>query len=200
MAEKGQAATTGDPVETDRERVRRIMLDPLVGAGMRKQKRMSAGDHEAMLDRLERRLGYLSDACLEALADTVRRNAVGADRNVWPAEVSVMNWAAALEPPPDRDSKLVTTYLASAAGRRAWEEGPEVAVALRRHLKREGRPPHAYDWKLIRERAAEWAGWARHAEQLEAEGGLAGDQATRLGDWRRTVERVRGLVFGEVVA
>ena len=53
--------------ETKRDRVRRILITPLVQAGMRRQTKMKAPDCEAMLVRLADKLAHMSDANLRAL-------------------------------------------------------------------------------------------------------------------------------------
>lgn len=193
--EKSCAETEGGAgrPESDRHRVRRLLIEPLLAMGLRKQRRHSAEEQEALFDRLEARCGYLADGQLEALAEAVRRGAHGEARNVWPDEVSILNWAAALEPPPDVESRLVTSYLASRAGRTAWDEAPALAVVLRRHLKRAGCPPVPYDWVEFRSKARELVREEQRQRVLEAERGAS----DWLEAWLAEVERVRVLVFGE---
>lgn len=158
---------------------------------------MSVAEHEAFLRRLEVRLGYLDADQLVALGAVIEANAGGAGRNVWPAEISIANWAATLQPPPEGEDRLVVSWLGSAAGLRAWEEGPEVAMALRRHLRRKRRPPGPHDMAAIRETAGDW----RHRRDAAAErlaSGLGG-QAERdlVRSFDETAELVRGLVFAK---
>lgn len=180
-----------------RERVRKLLVEPLQAQGMRKPRSRAAEDHQDFLDRLERRLAYLGADHLEALAEVVLRNAEGASRNVWPAEASIVNWAAVLEPPPDRDSRLVQSYLASAAGQRAWDEAPSVAVALRRHLRKAGRPPQEFDWIAIRRQAETWESEMARIREQVAEGSASSEQRERLDAWERMQDRVRSLVFSQ---
>lgn len=178
--------------------VRRIVIDPLLGMGLRKPKSRSVVDQAEFLARLERRLGYLEEAQLGALAEVIQRAAGGDARNVWPDEVSILNWASAMEPPPDGDSRLVTSYLASAAGRRAWEEAPEVAVALRAHLRRVGRPPIGdYDWEKIRGKAVGWHRELARIARLEEEGGLLEEHRAFRTGILAAIDLVRGLVFAK---
>lgn len=182
--------------ESGRMRVRRLLIEPLARAGLRRRPRVSAEEHDAALRRVEERLAYLGEAELGVLAEIVERSAGGEARNLWPDEVSVRNWAAQLRPPPAEDSRLVVSWMGSAAGRRAWDEGEEVAVALCKHLRRIGRPPTDFDWTRIRREAS---GWAHRrvvvAERIEA--GTAGEADL---DWRnglhRAIAEVRRLVFG----
>ena len=105
--------------ETKRDRVRRILITPLVQAGMRRQTKMKAADCEAMLVRLADKLAHMSDANLRALVALFTRHARGPERNQWPDEVSMVSWAWAMQPPPPRANPYVVSVLQSAAGRRA---------------------------------------------------------------------------------
>lgn len=171
-----------------------VLIGPLIELGLRKQRRHTAEQHGEMLERVARKVSYLERAQLEALRDVVARHANGPKRNTWPDEVSVLNWAALLAPPPDRDSRLVVTYMASSAGRRALGEGVEVAVALRQHLKRTGRPPGDYDWKSIRNKAAAWAEHRQRLELDHARGVLGSEDAAWLRDFGEIAAKVRRLV------
>jgi hypothetical protein len=185
----------GGPRESREARVRRVLIGPLEARGLRRRKRATAAEHAAFLERLVRRLAYLGEDHLLTLAGVIERNAGGPDRAEWPAEVSIVNWAAGLEVPPDEDERLVPSYLRSAAGRAAWEEGPEVAVALRAHLRRWHRPPMDGDHRAIRRQAADWAHeQERIAENIRA-GRASAAQLARAEAWRATVDRVRSMVF-----
>ena len=78
--------------ETKRDRVRRILITPLVQAGMRRQTKMKAPDCEAMLVRLADKLAHMSDANLRGLVALFTRHARGPERNQWPDEVSMVSW------------------------------------------------------------------------------------------------------------
>lgn len=162
------------------------VIAPLMAQGMRKPKRLSVEDHAAVLDRIAARLWYLSADQADALAEVIARNAGGALRNVWPDEVSVMNWAALIEPPPASDSRFVRSYMASRAGVSALEEGPAVAMSLLKHCKEAGRPPNAFEWERLRDRAREW-----DRARLRAEEG--GDRAV-LDRFAESEARARALV------
>lgn len=199
-AERSGEARCSHAVDVAKRRPQAVAWDllvaPLIDMGLRKQRRHTAEEHDAIMRRVAAKVSYLDEGQLVALAEVVARNAGGAARNVWPDEVSICNWAAAIEPPPESDSKLVRSYMASRAGRAALEEGIEVAVALRRHLKREGRPPSSWDWKMIREAAD---GWRRQrGEYMRAErDGRAGDVAKRwLAEFAKVADQARTLVQG----
>ncbi|TPE47240.1 hypothetical protein [Amaricoccus solimangrovi] len=189
------AEDEADRAESGRMRVRRVLIEPLCRLGLRRRPRISAEDHDAMLRRLEERFAYLDEPSLSVLCEGVERAAGGDARNLWPDEVSIRNWAEQLCRPPGGESRLVRSWLASAAGRAAWDEGQEVAVALRKYLRRHGRPPHDFDLVRIRREADAW----RHKRAVIAERVDAGSAGQSDLDWERrfaeAVDLVRGLVF-----
>jgi hypothetical protein len=184
------------PVRESREaRVRRLLVAPLEEEGMRRPRSRSAEAHQDWIARIARRVAYLSDAHLALLREVVGRNGQGKDRAEWPAELSILAWAHALEPPPDEDSRLVSSYLASAAGLRAWGEGPAVAVALRSFLRKWGRPPADGDWSGIRKDAGVWLAEMARIDEFLRHGTASAAQRERRAVWDSTVERVRRAVF-----
>lgn len=180
-----------------RDRVRRVLIEPLLDMGLRKPKARSAEDQAAFLARVERRLAYLGEGHLATLVEVVARNGDGAQHNVWPAEASIVAWAAILEPPPDEDSRLVRSYLGSAAGVRAWGEAPAVAVALRRYLREHGRPPRECDWAGIREQARRWVAEMQRIDERRREGSMTAEEAQRAELWEATLDRVRSAVYAK---
>ncbi|HMR51210.1 MAG TPA: hypothetical protein PKA33_01600 [Amaricoccus sp.] len=191
---EGQDVTTeGDPAAIAWAEV----IVPLLDMGLRKQRQQSKDEHAAMLRRLARKVSYLDRAQLGGLREAIARMAGGRARNLWPDEVSILNRAADIEAPPARDSRLVSSYLASRAGRSAWEEHPTVAASLRKHLKDTGLPPTKWDWTQIRERAA---GWRRWAEELRAREALSEDEAALLGKFDAMIAKVGAIVSGGVSA
>lgn len=127
MAEK----ETGQ--ESKRDRVRRILINPLLRAGMRKQNKMKADQYSEMLTRLADKLSYLDELHLRGLEPKIIRHAKGKERNEWPAEVSIISWAYEVQSPPPRKCAYVVSVLKSKAGARALEYGylPELLMALR---------------------------------------------------------------------
>ena len=143
----------GQELKDGKERVRVNLIDPLVSRGMVRKRGRSVEDHQKMLDSLEARLAYMAADRLAALAEVVERYAEGPKKNIWPAEVSITNWARRLQEPPASESRLVRSYLQSGAGDAALSGGYVVELFL--YLKKYGAPPNEYSMKLIRERADE---------------------------------------------
>ena len=133
--------------ETKRDRVRRILITPLVQAGMRRQTKMKAPDCEAMLVRLADKLAHMSDANLRGLVALFTRHARGPERNQWPDEVSMVSWALAIQPPPPRANPYVVSVLQSEAGRRAEAGGYLTELYI--HATRFGPPYKASSVALV---------------------------------------------------
>jgi hypothetical protein len=144
----------GQALRDGKARVQQLLIDPLTARGMIRPRGMTVEAHDAVLASLRARLAYLTDDMVEALAEVVEAHAEGKNRNVWPSEISICNWARRLQPPPPSDSRLITSYLRSVAGRRALSEGYLVELFL--YLKRHGQPPTGdYAMSRIREEAEE---------------------------------------------
>ncbi|MBC7154571.1 MAG: hypothetical protein H5U19_08170 [Rhodobacteraceae bacterium] len=143
----------GQELKDGKARVRTILTGPLARGGMVRKRGVSVEDHERFLSRLEARLSYMADDRLSALAEVIERLAGGPMKNIWPAEVSIMNWARDLQEVPASESRLVRSYLQSAAGDAAMSG--EWLVELFLHLKRTGTPPNDYAMKCIRDEAME---------------------------------------------
>lgn len=150
----GQAPASPDdtadhtPDMPKRARVRALLIQPLDAAGLVRSPRIKAADHEAMLDRLQDRLGYLPDGLLSALCEAVLRIAEGPLQHHWPAYATIWNTACRLMPPPDDESHIMTSWLASIEGPVARAGG--YLVELHAFLRRFGRPPGSFEMSKIR--------------------------------------------------
>lgn len=141
----------GQELREGKERVRMNLIEPLVKGGMVRKRGQKVEDHDKFLASLEARLAYMAEDRLQALAEVVERYAGGPQKNVWPAEVSIMNWARLLQEVPASESRLVRSYLQSRAGDAAQSGGYLVELFV--YLKRFGAPPNDYSMKGIREEA-----------------------------------------------
>ncbi|XAT57859.1 hypothetical protein GN241_11105 [Rhodobacteraceae bacterium IMCC1335] len=134
-----------------KERVRQCLIEPLNQRGMVRKRGRSVEDHDKMLASLEARLAYMFEDRLKALAEVVERYASGPKKNIWPAEVSICNWAVLLQKPPASESRLVRSYLQSGAGDAAKSGG--YLVELFFYLKKFGAPPNGYAASQIKQQA-----------------------------------------------
>lgn len=123
-----------EQAETKRDRVRRVLISPLLRAGMRKQTRMSVEDYQAMLVRLADKLGFMSEENLRGLVPVLTRNAKGREHNQWPDEVAIVKWAYSVQVPPPRECDYVVSVIRSHAGQLARERGylPELLMEARK--------------------------------------------------------------------
>lgn len=141
----------GAELKEGKERVRQCLIEPLCQKGMVRKRGQKVEDHDKMLASLEARLAYMFEDRLKALAEVVERYAEGPKKNIWPAEVSICNWAVRLQEPPVGQSRLVRSYLQSGAGEAAKSGG--YLVELFFYLKKFGAPPNSYASNQIRQQA-----------------------------------------------
>ena len=138
--------------EAGRAAVGRLLVGRIAAAGLARGRGVSAADHAARLRALCDRLAYMAPENLQTLAEVILDNAEGTPP-AWPSEALVMQWARALQVPPPRERRLVTSWLASRAGPEAEAGG--YLVELYRFLLRHPRPPLPMDLRQLREQAAE---------------------------------------------
>lgn len=141
----------GEALRAGKERVRENLILPLIKGGMIRKRGTSKTAEDEMIANLEARLAYMTADNLKALAEVLERYAGGKHKNVWPAEVSIYNWARAIQFPPASESRLVRSYLQSAAGSAAEVGG--YLVELFWYLKKFGAPPNTYSLSEIKREA-----------------------------------------------
>lgn len=140
--------------ETKRDRVRRLLIDPLTAWGFRKPGNVTEAKHAKFLVDLADGLAYLGDDQLVTLREFLKTKGEGKDRRGWPRMATITPLAEAIAPRPLEEIPVIASWFGSARGPQALEEGTLVAEfqflsALKRPPLREG------DWRRIRERAAE---------------------------------------------
>lgn len=178
-----------------RTRVRKLLIEPLAEKGLNRANGATVEQHAAMTERLVRRLAYMSPEGLRMLEEQVEQLAEGKRRDRWPAEVTVVNLARRIERPPAAESRIVPSYMRSAAGRRAWEEDPLLAAELLRHLLSTRLPPADWQWAKMREAAEYRRRRIAGARMRREEGRETEEDARRLDEWAREREQVRAWVF-----
>lgn len=125
--------------ERGRRAVRARLIEPLIAEGMKRRQGETVEAEAAFIDRLVGRLAYMHAESLDRLVPIVREIAGGASKNRWPDEISIVNFAHALEAPPDRSDEILWSWLHSVAGERARREN--VLMATRAFIKRFRKPP-----------------------------------------------------------
>lgn len=143
-----------------------MLVKPLVSEGMVRKRGVSVEDHKKWIEGLKTRLAYMDPENLNALRHGIARAAGGTHRNQWPTILTITNMAHTIQFPPDHDSDMVISYMASAAGWKAWNLGPTYAMALRRHLRKVRLVPNEYTWRQIN----------RHGEELARKSVLVGER------------------------
>ncbi len=175
-----------------RAKVREYLIQPLERAGLVRPPKMTAAEHEAMLDKLQDRLGYLPPELLSTLAEVLLRLAEGPLLNRWPAFATIWNNAMRLMPPPDDEAHIMTSWLASIEGPVARSGG--YLVELHEFLRRHGRPPGSYEMGKIREAAADNGRRRQRIEEWIAKGHAKGEDRQWLDWYLRRLAQCEALV------
>lgn len=174
-----------DALKAGKERVRQHLINPLTSQGMKRAGGLTVAQHEAAMEGLAARLAYLTVPNIEALAEIVAAHGTGKNKDRWPAELVICNWARQLQEPPPSDSRFVTTYLRSRVGRQARAEG--WAVELYLSIKKFGQPPNSYVVATLRQEADKNMRSRLRIEE-EARGGTVAPQDRQWLDWYLHVE------------
>lgn len=181
-----------EKIESNRGRVRRILIEALQADGMRFRKGTDAETAKATLDRLADLLGYLEDRELVMLRNWTQAKGEGPDRSFWPPNVSIYGTAQALRPRPLMPDHELASWLVSRAGVEAAQVPGLLVTHLRfleRHLFPPARPQDAA--KCDRDAAVLAADVAR-ARDLRDRGRMY--DAHLLADYDRDHARAMALV------
>lgn len=114
------AESNSDQHETNRDRVRRLVYQPL---GFRHPRRVAEDEGRALLDQIADDLGYLPDDRLAALAEALRGKGEGSSRDFWPSRASILGHAEWLHPRPLQMAPALLRWFASVEGPRAIATG-----------------------------------------------------------------------------
>lgn len=188
----------GEVLRQGKERVERILTGPLEMMGMGRKRGVKVEDHAAMLDRLRARLAYMGEDELAALREVVERYATGRDLNTWPDEISVINWARRIQPPPPSESRLVRSYLQSGAGRAA--QAGDYLVELFRYLKVQGQPPNEFALSQIIREADERRRDLPRVERAVKDGRASPQEEHGLRVYMNTLARCEAILRARVDA
>ena len=194
VAESGAA-------ESGAARARRVLIAPLLG--LARPRGLTDAAHRDNLDRLARKLSYMPEPVLAALAElclghagviagaAVSRARVAAP--VCPLDGTILAWGYALCAPPVGQSDYPGSVVRSVMGQRAYDGG--YAVELLRHARRFGPPPGSYLISRLQDEARENA--ARRAAlraEVEAGNSLGPAQSQWLQDWHADAATVARLL------
>jgi len=164
-------------------RVKAFLIEPCFAAGLLRPSGMARDQFDAMVAELCKKLAYMTELNLAALAETISVNPVGKDANRWPIAAQVLGWAGKIQPPGDDASPFLRALFAHGIGQDAIAQGwgPELLVWARRERKF----PGGFVQKKIREDAGRAL---RRAEDFA----LRRDRGDHLSD-----EEIRWLTMRE---
>ncbi|MEO0914780.1 MAG: hypothetical protein AAFY59_17660, partial [Pseudomonadota bacterium] len=106
-----------------RRRVREDFIQPLREAGLARPRSQTVAQLDAMLERLEGRLAYLTSDELVILREVALEIATGPLKTHWPSEATIYSQATSIRRPPPSFSEKVRSYMRCAVGRAAVEGG-----------------------------------------------------------------------------
>lgn len=141
--------------EAGRAVVREVLVNRLAAAGLKPRKGVTPAAHGKCMDHLVGHLAYMAPDNLVTLAETIltHASASGPDFGLWPSELTIRNWAEALQSKPFRLHPIVTSWLRSREGPAAVAGG--YLVELMRWLRRHRRAVMPYDLGQIKAEAAD---------------------------------------------
>jgi hypothetical protein len=180
--------------ETKRDRVRRLLIDPLRADGFRFARGVTSEDAKTRLDRLADDLAYLKDDGLDALRVSLRTKGEGAARCFWPAPATVLGLAESFQRRPLDELPALLRWFASAAGGAAVLGDRLVAEYWFWTMHK--RPPvKPTDKKVVADKAEEWRRRVELAKDRIARGHtMPDDEAQWLQWYQGKVTYVEGLV------
>lgn len=186
--------TTAQDIATEsaRERVRRILIRPLLAEGAVRPRKVTAEAHEAELAKLAEKLAYLDAPMLETLAEVVRGMMGGARHNEWPAFLTIWGEATRLRQPPDDERHIMVTWLRSVEGPVAQAGG--YLVELHGYLRKFGRPPNEFAMKQIRSEAEQNRRDMDRIRDRIARGVAGEGERAALAQYMRRLEACQQLV------
>lgn len=141
-----------DQTESKRDRVRRLLLDPLADHGFRFKRGVTEDDARTKLAQIADDLAYMSDAGLKAMFQSMRLKGEGSSRDFWPSRAAFLGLAEALEKSPLEEAPALLRWFASVEGPKALQGQTHVAQYL--FWSKHKRPPvSVHDWRSVREHA-----------------------------------------------
>ncbi|KAB2539667.1 hypothetical protein AL035_17830 [Salipiger aestuarii] len=172
--------------ETKRDRVRRILIEPLTEWGFRKPGNIRADRFDGFMVSLCDGLGYLSEEQLDTLRVALRTRGEGKDRRGWPRMATIAALAEAIAPRPIEEIPAIRRWFASVEGPKAAKDGALVAQFL--FWEKFKRPPLTDgDRRAIRDKARDLDSGVRVRRDRERRGVASADDLRWL-DWHGGIE------------
>lgn len=183
-----------DQTESKRDRVRRLVFEPLARRGFRFPKGIAPEDQRKAMDAMVDGVTYLSDDALRALEESLRSKGDGSAKTFWPTQATITTVAEALEQRPMRELPALLRWFGSRAGPEALAANRHVAEYL--FWQRWKKPPVTdRDRRRVAEVAQEQADRAaRVQDRIDRGFAPFGDDGQWL-DWYNGLDaRVRGYI------
>lgn len=181
-----------DTPESNRDRVRRVLIEPL---GFRFPRGTEEDAQRKALDALADELAHMSETDLQVLAAILRPRGQGKDRNLWPDRATIRAFAHEVRPRPLDHEPALLRWFGSVEGPRAIAEGTLVETA--QYFARNLAPPVTEGARrVIRAKAEEAARRLRIVEERRATGRPVDPQEAEWARWYRG----QAAYWGEVVA
>lgn len=183
----GQTITEGK-----RDKVRRLVIDPMNALGFRRWPGVRADDWSEQLTKIADHLGYMAEDRLAALFDMLKTKGTGPRRDVWPALASIISLAHIVQPRPVEDMPNLVSWFRSVEGPKARDAG--VLVEQFQFFERRGRPPlNQGEHRAIADRAYE----NRRRLQIIAERTAPTEEDRAFSAaWERDRKRVEAIMAG----
>lgn len=155
--------------ETKRDRVRRLLIQPLTDDGFRFKRGSDEAKCARDLDRIADSLSHMSDVELERMRACLVTKGEGASRNFWPPVATVLAFGEFVHPRPLEAVPELLSWFRSRAGEAALKDGR--LVAEYRFWEQKKRPPmSAMDKKRVADRGAEYEHKATVLREKRADG------------------------------
>lgn len=143
-----------DQPETNRDRVRRLLLAPLAARGFRFPKGTTEAEGRAEHDAICDDFAYLTDASLATLEEAMRGKGAGTHRCLWPPRATFTGFAEQIQPRPVEELPALLSWFGSVEGPRAMAAG-ELVETFDYVTARKVPPATPQARALVSERASE---------------------------------------------
>lgn len=184
----------GQASETNRARVRRLLLSPL---GFRRPKAVSEEDQARILDQVCDDLGYLSDEGLRRVEQMLRTKGQGSSKNWWPDLATFRAYAEYAEPRPIEELPALRRWFGSIEGPKAIAQGT-VVETWQWFVRKKVPPVKPQDRQLVRERAAENARRLQLVEERGRAGRVVDPSEAEWASWYRAQhDRLAAMIADE---
>jgi len=176
--------------ETGRDRIRRLLLDPLAARGFRFPKGTPPEEQTKRLNDIAASMAYLSDESLRRLEQGMRAKGQGSAKCFWPDLATFDGYAEVCEPRPLSQMRALVRWFRSVAGTQALHANR--LVAEYEFWTEKKRPPRSHiERQMIDRNAADYASKAERVRDRIRRGlsPFEGD-----GEWLEWFEQTEAMV------